>query len=71
MNRLGKSMTIKLKRVHLNWGKVSNSGTRNRNEFEVYIPIPASEARRLNLYQGSCFNVTGEDFVLMAGGSQG
>ncbi len=70
MDRTGLFMSIELKYVHLNWGTTSTSGTRKRDELEVYIPIKIDDARRLKLKRGLTFYVKGQDFKLRASGSQ-
>ncbi|MEK5230497.1 hypothetical protein MHB42_01855 [Lysinibacillus sp. FSL K6-0232] len=70
MDRTGSFMSVELKHVHLNWGTTSNSGTRRRDEFEVYIPIPIDDARRLELRRGLTFYVNNQEFKLRASGSQ-
>lgn len=72
MPNAGDSFRVNLKPVHLNWGTVSSDGQRNRHPDEAYIPIPISDAKRLNLLNnGLCFSVSGQDFQVKATGTQG
>ncbi|WP_027703190.1 hypothetical protein [Metaclostridioides mangenotii] len=72
MPNVGDSFRVKLKPVHLNWGTVSSDGQRNRHPDEAYIPIPISDAKRLNLFNnGFCFSVSGLGFKVKATGTQG
>lgn len=71
MKRLGKSFRVQLKKVHLHWGTTSSDNTRNRHENEAYIPIPATDARRLKLKRSLLFDVVGTSFQLRVSGSQG
>lgn len=70
MDRTGLEMSVQLKNVHLNWGTTSNSGKRNRHEYEAYIPIPVDVARGFELSRGLKFDVEGQNFKLRASGSQ-
>lgn len=72
MPNTGDSFRVRLKPVHLNWGTISSDGQRNRHPDEAYIPIPISDARRLNLFNdGLCFSVSGQSFEVKATGTQG
>lgn len=76
MSRTGNYFDVELKEAHLNWGTKTRSNTaRNRDEFEVYIPISIINAKTYNIKTGEVFNCFSDDGYfdgpLKATGSQG
>lgn len=49
----GDSFTVKLQNTHLKWGEHRNTDSRDIIVGEGYIPIPASQARRFNIYNSN------------------
>lgn len=76
MPRTGNYFDVVLQPAHLNWETESRSNTpRNRNEYELYIPIRIVNARAYNIRKGEIFNCSSDDGYfegpLKATGSQG
>ena len=53
MPKIGDSYTVELKSAHINWGSHRHTNSRGTVYSEGYIHIPASEARRLELYNSN------------------
>lgn len=76
MSRTGKHFDITLKSAHLNWGTEGDSRvTKQRNVFEVYLPISMANAKKYDIKAGEVFFCSSSDGFfegpLKATGSQG
>lgn len=76
MDRTGNYFDVELKKAHLNWGTEGASRTsKQRNPFEMYLPISIDNARIYNIKAGEVFNGSSSDGffegALKATGSQG
>ena len=56
MASTGDFYIVELKEPHLDWGRVRYTNTRDRIPGEGYIPIPATDAYRLNLLNSNGTN---------------
>lgn len=61
MAKRGDSFTITLKRPHLEWGSYRHTNSRGIVYGEGYIPIPASDAYRIELLNSNGTN--GQDIL--------